>query len=145
LTLLFEGGSHVSLIGNRAFADCSSVCSVRIPASVETLCGDCFRNCGALSKVSFESGSKLSQIAPLAFANCGSLCSIELPPGLTRLEQSTFVGCSPGLKVMFAKGSKLSEVPPSAYWSAPHSHGRRFREAFVAGDEISEHGQLTRW
>jgi hypothetical protein len=62
-----------------AFASCSSLQSIVIPSSVETIGRGCFRSCKILSTVTFEVGSHLSSLGGFAFEDCSSLHSICVP------------------------------------------------------------------
>jgi hypothetical protein len=52
----FELGSTLSLIETKVFRACSSLSSICVPASVETIGESCFSDCSALTTVTFESG-----------------------------------------------------------------------------------------
>jgi hypothetical protein len=68
----FESESRLLRIEKNVFAMCSSLSSIRIPSSVETLCEGCFCGCSSPFQVTFESGSKLSvdesAFSPVQFA-----------------------------------------------------------------------------
>jgi hypothetical protein len=125
-TVIFESGSRLRVIGNRAFHDCSSLRSICIPASVEKLDGDqnlygdggCFAGCSRLGTVTFESGSTLFVIENYAFHNCSSLTSICIPASVARLggdqvllgEGHCFEECSSLSTVTFEAGSRLGAL-----------------------------------
>jgi hypothetical protein len=50
-----ESGSKLSIVGEPAFGHCSSLRSICLPASIETICESCFSWCENLSDVRFES------------------------------------------------------------------------------------------
>jgi hypothetical protein len=81
-TVTFESGSQLSSIAQSAFWKCSSLSSIFIPSSVESLGKDCFSGCKSLSTVTFESGSHLSSLSESAFRDCSSLSSICCPSSL---------------------------------------------------------------
>jgi hypothetical protein len=56
----FEAVSQLIEIEYDAFFHCSSLSTIRIPASVERLSCDAFDFCRSLSRVEFDRGSKLS-------------------------------------------------------------------------------------
>ena len=68
----------LTAIGTQAFWG-SSLVSISIPASVETIEGGAFCRCTALQTVTFEKGSKLKKIEGRHFYECTSLTSIEIP------------------------------------------------------------------
>ena len=69
-TVTFEKGSLLKTIGggyyssyyHGAFSDCSSLTSIEIPASVETIEATAFKRCSKLTTVTFEKGSQLKII-----------------------------------------------------------------------------------
>ena len=69
-TITFEKGSQLKTIGggyyssyyHGAFSDCSSLTSIEIPASVETIEATAFKRCSKLTTVTFEKGSQLKII-----------------------------------------------------------------------------------
>ena len=76
-TVTFEKGSQLKTIGGGysssshfgtysdyygAFSDCSSLTSIEIPASVETIEATAFKRCSKLTTVTFEKGSQLKII-----------------------------------------------------------------------------------
>jgi hypothetical protein len=83
-SVLFESGSKLSVIQRGAFSVCSSLQSICIPSSVQTLCENCFLSAG-LSSVTFESDSQLSTLDPCVFLWCKSLLSVSLPSGIEEI------------------------------------------------------------
>ena len=107
-------------IGYGAFADCTSLTSIEIPASVETIEFAAFKNCTALTTVTFEKGSQLKMIRGTnslysyssygAFADCTSLTSIEIPASVETIEVAAFQDCTALTTVTFEKGSQLKTI-----------------------------------
>jgi hypothetical protein len=65
--VVFEGDSRVRRIGKWAFAGNSSLNSIVVPASVESIGKSCFDHSGQLSSVSFEENSQLSVMGRMYF------------------------------------------------------------------------------
>ena len=140
-TVTFEPGSQLKLIGGAldatysniyhgAFSDCSSLTSIEIPASVETIQICAFKDCSKLATVTFEPGSRLKTIAGGygasgydgqfyygAFSDCSSLTSIEIPASVEMIESAAFQGCSNLATVTFEPGSQLNTIGGGQYFS----------------------------
>ena len=125
-TITFEKGSLLKTIGggyyssyyHGAFSDCSSLTSIEIPASVETIEATAFSDCSKLATVTFEKGSQLKIIGGGysssyyygAFLGCSSLTSIEIPASVETIEATAFKLCSKLTTVTFEKGSQLKII-----------------------------------
>ena len=115
-TVTFEKGSQLKIIGGGysssshfgtysdyygAFSDCSSLTSIEIPASVETIEATAFKRCSKLTTVTLEKGSQLKTIGGGysssyyhgAFSDCSSLTSIEIPASVETVEAAAFRLC----------------------------------------------------
>ena len=125
-TVTFEKGSQLKIIGGGysssyyygAFLGCSSLTSIEIPASVETIEATAFSDCSKLATVTFEKGSQLKIIGGGysssyyygAFLGCSSLTSIEIPASVETIEATAFKRCSKLTTVTFEKGSQLKII-----------------------------------
>ena len=141
-TVTFEKGSQLKIIGGGysssshfgtysdyygAFSDCSSLTSIEIPASVETIEATAFKRCSKLTTVTFEKGSQLKTIGGGysssyyhgAFSDCSSLTSIEIPASVETVEAAAFSDCSQLATVTFEKGSQL-KIIGGGYSSSSH-------------------------
>lgn len=107
-----------------AFSDCSSLTSIEIPASVETIGDHAFLRCHSLAKVTFEKGSKLKEISGYGyyvekrypathwhgvFSDC-PITSIEIPASVESISACAFSPCSQLASVTFEKGSMLKTI-----------------------------------
>ena len=102
--------ASVETIGICAFSDCTSLTSIEIPASVETIEWYAFSYCTSLKTVTFEKGSKLKMIQYNTFRDCTSLTTIEIPASVETIERGAFSGCTSLQTVTFEKGSQLKTV-----------------------------------
>jgi hypothetical protein len=114
-SVIFDSDSQLSCIENHAFSDCSSLSSIFIPSSVETICHHCFNRCKSLSTITFEYGSKLSCIKDYAFQDCSSLSSICIPGSVAKICKSCFCVCKSLSTITFESGSKLSCIDNFSY------------------------------
>ena len=114
-TVTFEKGSKLKTIKNGSiwsgvFESCTSLTTIEIPASVETIGYDAFSGCSSLKTVTFEKGSKLKTVETNVFIYCTSLTSIEIPASVEEIERYAFSGCTSLQTVTFEKGSKLKTI-----------------------------------
>ena len=119
--------THLMTIEEAAFEECTSLSSIAIPASVETMGMRAFRNCTSLTSVIFENGSILKTIAGGAersgstyywygaFSGCTALASIEIPASVQIIELAAFRDCTSLKTVTFQKGSLLSTIEGGCY------------------------------
>ncbi len=115
-------GIPVTDIGLWAFADCSRLVSLHLPASLGSIQGYAFENCSSLvGPLIIPSG--VTYIGNAAFRNCSSLMGpLVVPDGVTSIKNYTFEGCSAltGIHIpdtvteiggyAFARCSVLSEI-----------------------------------
>ena len=141
-TVTFEKGSQLKTIGGGyssyypnyygAFADCTALTSIEIPASVETIEATAFKGCSSLATVTFEKGSQLKTIGGGyyyhyyygVFSDCTALKSIEIPASVETIEATAFKGCSSLATVTFEKGSQLKTIGGGYYsYSSSYYYG----------------------
>ena len=79
------------IIGEYAFAGCSSLTSVNIPSSVTEIGGRAFSSCYSLTSVNIP--SSVPEIGESAFEYCQSLTSINIPSSVTKIGESAFQHC----------------------------------------------------
>lgn len=82
----------MSVIGEGAFRECSSLTSIVIPEGVEIIEANTFRECTSLKSVTIP--SSVTKIESNAFYGCTALTSIELPAHLVELGDGAFSGCT---------------------------------------------------
>jgi sugar lactone lactonase YvrE len=84
-------GDPVTIIGEEAFGNQSTVTSVTIPSSVLTIDLDAFAYC---SLTSITIPSSVTSIADQVFQGCSGLASITIPSGVTSIGNNVFLFCS---------------------------------------------------
>ena len=77
-----------------AFENCNNITSVVIPANVEYIGSDAFRDCSSLVSVTFSENSQLIAIGNNVFCNCSGLTSITIPNSVTSIHYQTFRDCN---------------------------------------------------
>ncbi len=89
-TVIINDG--VTIIGDSAFSDCSSLTSVTIPDGVTSIGDSTFSGCSALTSITIP--ESVTIIEPNAFENCSSLNSITIPQNVKSIYPYAFSGCS---------------------------------------------------
>ncbi|MBW8334722.1 MAG: leucine-rich repeat protein [Prolixibacteraceae bacterium] len=84
--------SSVNTIGEGAFSGCSGLTSVTIPSSVTTIGQSAFSQCSGLVFVRVPSSVKT--IKSGAFEGCSGLTAITIPSFITSIEYATFWDCA---------------------------------------------------
>ena len=102
-------GSTVQTIGAYAFADCTTLQSIKIPDSIRTIDYNAFQNCTGLTELTFAPGAELSAM-PYAFLGCTGLTQVEVPAAATGDEwadawEHVFEGCTGLQAVIFRDGA----------------------------------------
>ena len=103
----------VTSIGGVAFGECSGLTSVEIPAGVTSIGRSVFYGCSGLSSVTFGEGSQLESISGYAFGGCSGLTSVEIPASVTSIGDSAFSGCSSLTSVEIPAG--VTSIGDSAF------------------------------
>lgn len=94
------------ILGNYAFADCTSLKRLIIDDSFIALGNNAFENCVALENVVLP--RKLGKIGDEAFAGCKNIQTIEIPDGVTEIGREVFKGCN-ALQVVIIPEHLLEE------------------------------------
>lgn len=81
------------IIPSGIFSENTSLTSIVIPNSVETIGEKAFYYCSNLQSVNFASGSKLKTIESYAFYSC-KITEITIPKSVTSISQDAFKYCS---------------------------------------------------
>ncbi|MDE7164697.1 MAG: leucine-rich repeat protein [Clostridiales bacterium] len=76
--------------GERAFAGCSRLTTVRLPARLQTIAKEAFYYCTSLSDLTFAEGCKLTTINEGAFKYTGNLGNVTLPANVSSIGKEAF-------------------------------------------------------
>ena len=82
---------NVTMIGVRAFSDCSSLTSVTIHDSVTNIGDGAFSGCRRLTSVIIP--DSVTRIGDYAFNGCDSLKSVTIPDSVTTIGDNAFYEC----------------------------------------------------
>jgi len=94
--------NSVNSIGQYAFNGCTNLTSVNIPNSVTSIGQYTFNGCTSLKNVNIP--NKVTTISPYAFSNCTSLTSITIPNSITtQIGPQAFQNCTSLTRVRFEK------------------------------------------
>lgn len=104
----FSKCKKVRYLGSGAFENCSSLCEITIPKTVERGSMSTFSGCTSLSKIIFEDGSIFNEISSYMFRNCTSLTEITIQENVSIILSGAFRDCT-SLKIVRLK----PKTPPS--------------------------------
>ncbi len=85
-------GSGVTTIGVYAFSNCTSLTSINIPESVNSIEDSVFNYCTSLKSIYIP--ESVTTIGDYTFDNCTSLKSINIPEGVTTIGVYAFHWCT---------------------------------------------------
>jgi tRNA A-37 threonylcarbamoyl transferase component Bud32 len=86
-----------------------------IPASVELLASDCFRDWRSLTVVTFDRGSRLKEIGQWAFRDCSSLRAFELPQFVEVILSNAFANCRNLSEFCVPRDSRLQRIESESF------------------------------
>ena len=92
-----------------------NITEIVLPSSVTLIGENAFANCTSLESVTFAEGASLTSIGKGAFTNCVKLKSINIPSTITKIEPNTFQGCASLESVNFDSQSILTEIGDYAF------------------------------
>ena len=101
----------VTIVGDSAFNENTSLTAVVLPDSVVTIGANAFQSCTGLTKA--ELSSKLEKIANYAFDYCKALKEIQIPETVTEIGSSAFWYCAGLTELTLPEG--LQTIGESAF------------------------------
>lgn len=96
-------------IGAWAFDSCTLLYTVTIPKSVKSIGKGAFASCAALVDFNFAEDGALTEIGNFCFYNCDSLKTLEIPEGIETLREATFMNSQSLQKVTLPSTIKTVE------------------------------------
>ena len=79
-------------IGEYAFAYCSGLTSLTLPAGITSISNGAFKGCSGLTSLTLPAG--ITSIGDVAFSGCSGLTSLILPASITSIGSYAFSSCS---------------------------------------------------
>jgi|GEM_PF-3191799 len=104
-SVIIEDG--IKEIGDRAFLECKSLKTIKIPKSVTIIGKEAFGSCSKLEGIMLP--SNLLEIKDRAFYGCNSLSTIMIPNSVTKISHNAFECCEK-LTIHTSKGSRTADV-----------------------------------
>ena len=92
-----------------AFYGCTSLTSIEIPASVQTIGEAAFEACVKLATVKFDKESRLETIDSRSFYSC-PITTIDIPASVEIIGAAAFSGCTRLASVKFESNSQLKAI-----------------------------------
>lgn len=102
----------VTIIGDYAFYDCTSLTSITIPNSVTSIGDSAFRNCTSLTSIIIPDG--VTKIGNRAFISCTNLTSVSIPDSVTSIGSYAFEDCT-SLALIYYNAAKVSNLSYGSY------------------------------
>jgi hypothetical protein len=115
-SVVFEGGSLCSKIGERAFASDRVLSSINLPSGVTDIGKEAFVSDSSLLTISL-SGAVI--IGDSAFNSCTGLSQVSLPACLKTMEAAAFGRCSALKEVTFGSPTNLEKIDRWTFEKTP--------------------------
>lgn len=84
----------VSSIGESAFADCTEMTSVSVPASITTIASTAFNGCTGLELLDMSESTALTSISSNTFSTCTAIETVNFPTSIESIGASAFANCA---------------------------------------------------
>ena len=101
----------ITTIGFNAFYGCSGLTSLTLPADITSIDYGTFYGCSGLTSINLP--SSVTKIGSWAFTDCNGLTSLNLPDGITEIGSYAFRDCSGLTSLTLPAG--ITEIGMSAF------------------------------
>ena len=115
------------------FQGCTSLESVDIPASVQSIGSSAFNGCTSLESISLPEA--LTIISSSLFQGCTSLGSIVVPDKVTTIESNAFYGCTAMESVVI--GSNVKKINSQSFYNCSNLKIVYIHSKFIAYTDVS--------
>ncbi len=85
-------GTSAAAIGEYAFAGCTGLTDIKLPATIKSIGSRAFLNCSGVKDFGIKEG--LETLADFVFENCTGLTAFEFPDSLVSTGRSVLQGCT---------------------------------------------------
>lgn len=82
----------ITSIGERAFAGCTGLSTIKVPQGVTTIAKEAFAGCTGVSVIQFH--NNITAINASAFEGCTELATLVLPKNIATIGEKAFGGCT---------------------------------------------------
>ncbi|MBO5796998.1 MAG: leucine-rich repeat protein, partial [Clostridia bacterium] len=119
-------------IGSYAFYNCTKLSDIELPNTLRFIENMAFYNCAALTSLVIPEG--VTNIGDRAFASCEGLQSVSLPKSLTWIYSTAFSGCSAITELHIADLTawcRVGFIGNTIPFSTPH-------DLYIAGERVED-------
>ena len=113
--VVFESGSELTIIGENAFRNCTTLNKISFPSSLSEIQSAAFYNCSSLLEINFYANSSLQKIGANAFENNSSLAKVKITGNLRHLGERAFAECTNLEEFDFGTKCNLSNLEISVF------------------------------
>jgi len=123
----------VNAIGSEAFRNCTGLVSVEFPSGLTSIGQGAFKGCTSI--LSLDLPSSLTVMGWESFSNCSSLVSATIPSSMTYVARSAFEECT-SLKTVVIPSSVI-EIRPYAFYNCISLDSVEFPHSLITIDDLS--------
>jgi hypothetical protein len=125
--------STITAIGKLSFCYCSSLQSLNISISIDSIPEAAFLGCTSLDRVSIPEG--VNMICNNAFQGCANLKYVEIPSTVTHIGKDVFKNCGQLTKVVNKSDIQLESIHvPKTNTGFKHSMAKVFTDTLPSGE-----------
>ncbi len=103
---------NLTTIGDEAFAECSKLSQIELPASIRSIGSGAFNGCSELALVTMQEGT--TSIPSSFLKNCSAITTFAVPEGVTSIGDDAFYGCD-NLASITLPSSSLESIGKNAF------------------------------
>ena len=128
----------VTTIGLYAFSQCTNLISVTIPNNITIINSYSFAGCKSLASITIP--DSVTKIGTMAFSGCESLKSVTIPDGVTNIYNQAFQYCT-GLTSVYCKAT----TPPALSGTSVFGSNGSGRKIHVPEESVEAYRSADGW